>query len=214
MSTLSCDGRVVKAFDSKSNGIFPRRFESYSQRSSFRNFRISVISKKKSALSGNRTPVSRVAGENSTTEPTMRIVKSKSNLSNQITYLHSRQKILHCRGIEPRSPAWQARILPLNQQCLRGSILPLRVNISMSKKTLGFSRKLTTMGIEPTIFRFEVGRLIHWATRPMQEWKYYCLMYNKTKIMISKYGKMASNIRPRLGNVSMCAGDRHQLSTN
>ena len=28
-------------------------------------------------------------------------------------------KILHCRGIEPRSPAWQARILPLNQQCSR-----------------------------------------------------------------------------------------------
>ena len=27
--------------------------------------------------------------------------------------------------------------------------------------------KLTTMGIEPTIFRFEVGRLIHWATRPI-----------------------------------------------
>ena len=26
---------------------------------------------------------------------------------------------VHCRGIEPRSPAWQARILPLNQQCLR-----------------------------------------------------------------------------------------------
>ena len=23
------------------------------------------------------------------------------------------------------------------------------------------------MGIEPTIFRFEVGRLIHWATRPI-----------------------------------------------
>ena len=73
---------------------------------------------KRSALSGNRTPVSRVAGENSTTEPTMRGVKSKSNLSNRIalfTYLLKR--ILHCRGIEPRSPAWQARILPLNQQC-------------------------------------------------------------------------------------------------
>ena len=27
-------------------------------------------------------------------------------------------KPVHCRGIEPRSPAWQARILPLNQQCL------------------------------------------------------------------------------------------------
>ena len=32
------------------------------------------------------------------------------------------------------------------------------------------------MGIEPTIFRFEVGRLIHWATRPMQEMKYYCAL--------------------------------------
>ena len=25
---------------------------------------------------------------------------------------------MHERGIEPRSPAWQARILPLNQQCV------------------------------------------------------------------------------------------------
>ena len=32
LANNSCDGRVVKAFDSKSNGIFPRRFESYSQR--------------------------------------------------------------------------------------------------------------------------------------------------------------------------------------
>ena len=28
---------------------------------------------------------------------------------------------LHWRGIEPRSPAWQARILPLNHQCLAES---------------------------------------------------------------------------------------------
>ena len=27
-------------------------------------------------------------------------------------------KNLHWRGIEPRPPAWQARILPLNHQCL------------------------------------------------------------------------------------------------
>ena len=33
-------------------------------------------------------------------------------------------KILHCRGIEPRSPAWQARILPLNQQCLETTVAP------------------------------------------------------------------------------------------
>ena len=38
-----------------------------------------------------------------------------------ITYkiLHScKKQRLHWRGIEPRSPAWQARILPLNHQCL------------------------------------------------------------------------------------------------
>ena len=29
---MSCDGRVVKALDLKSNGVFPRRFESCSQR--------------------------------------------------------------------------------------------------------------------------------------------------------------------------------------
>ena len=29
---VSCDGRVVKALDLKSNGSFPRRFESCSQR--------------------------------------------------------------------------------------------------------------------------------------------------------------------------------------
>lgn len=31
----SCDGRVVKALDLKSNGVSPRRFESCSQRSFF-----------------------------------------------------------------------------------------------------------------------------------------------------------------------------------
>ena len=33
--SVSCDGRVVKALDSKSNGIFPRRFEPCSQRTIF-----------------------------------------------------------------------------------------------------------------------------------------------------------------------------------
>ena len=36
-----------------------------------------------------------------------------------------------------------------------------------------FIAKLTTMGIEPTIFRFEVGRLIHWATRPVLQSQYF-----------------------------------------
>ena len=45
------------------------------------------------------------------------------------------------------------------------------------------STKLTTMGIEPTIFRFEVGRLIHWATRPMLHSKYFSFKYNSTIIV-------------------------------
>ena len=35
MFVHSCDGRVVKALDLKSNGIFPRRFEPCSQREKF-----------------------------------------------------------------------------------------------------------------------------------------------------------------------------------
>ena len=34
----SCDGRVVKALDLKSNGVSPRRFESCSQRQYFATF--------------------------------------------------------------------------------------------------------------------------------------------------------------------------------
>ena len=35
-------------------------------------------------------------------------------------------KSVHWRGIEPRSPAWQARILPLNHQCLGGKVDKLK----------------------------------------------------------------------------------------
>ena len=157
---IGCDGRVVKALDLKSNGIFPRRFEPYSQRQTpmhtfpswqrkatikkmkrlgicqppvvhdpffmqatqgtesvaaeiaqlgerqtedlkvpgsipgfgtplitllhavlmcvFNNqwsfFSVGLSGQRnRFALTGNRTPVSRVAGENSTTEPSMRI---------------------------------------------------------------------------------------------------------------------------------------------
>ena len=116
-------------------------------------------------MAGNRTPVSRVAGENSTTEPPILVtssifpaqshikycihVKNKdciggeshpglprgrrefyhwttnackvNNLPCTIIYkiLHScKKQRLHWRGIDPRSPAWQPRILPLNHQCL------------------------------------------------------------------------------------------------
>ena len=104
---LSCDGRVVKAFDSKSNGIFPRRFESYSQR-------LLVClhfgdHEDKMCIFGESNPSLSRCRRDSPTEP---------------------KTSLHCRGIEPRSPAWQARILPLNQQCLPSSIFHSRVRTS------------------------------------------------------------------------------------
>ena len=40
---------------------------------------------------------------------------------------------MHWRGIEPRSPAWQARILPLNHQCLLNHARP-KAPISKVKK--------------------------------------------------------------------------------
>ena len=40
---LGCDGRVVKALDSKSNGIFPRRFEPCSQRNFVSDINVSLV---------------------------------------------------------------------------------------------------------------------------------------------------------------------------
>ena len=117
--------------------------------------------KKKSCMAGNRTPVSPCRRESTTMLVTSSIfpaqshikycihVKNKdciggesnpglprgrrefyhwttnacnvNNLPCTIIYkiLHScKKQRLHWRGIEPRSPAWQARILPLNHQCL------------------------------------------------------------------------------------------------
>ena len=127
-----------------------------------------------------------------------------------------RKQILHCRGIEPRSPAWQARILPLNQQCLRNVIFPfLQTYVIRIKYAL--SRKLTTMGIEPTIFRFEVGRLIHWATRPMQKCKKECIMYDNTEMtfFVCLVASCAgSNFCRYIMSNEGHAIDRHELSSN
>ena len=43
--------------------------------------------------------------------------------------------------------------------------------------------KLTTMGIEPTIFRFEVGRLIHWATRPVLLTQYFWFIFEQSNFV-------------------------------
>ena len=106
--------------------------------------------KRKVSLAGKRTPVSRLAGENSTTEPPMLITSSIYPAQSHIKYcIHVKNKdcigvesnlvsrvagenstteppmlvtltICHVQilQIEPRSPAWQAGILPLNHQCL------------------------------------------------------------------------------------------------
>ena len=157
---------MVKAFDSKSNGIFPRRFESYSQRCFL--ILMAIIDQEKCALSGNRTPVSRVAGENSTTEPTMLSIERCSNVRDEVykAYLVGHKNAHALSG--NRTPV--SRVAGENStteptmlescECPHSEISPL------PEKGQRYT-KLTTMGIEPTIFRFEVGRLIHWATRPM-----------------------------------------------
>ena len=61
--------------------------------------------KTKVALAGNRTPVSRVAGENSTTEPPMLVILENFNARILKT------KVALAGNRTPR-------ILPLNHQCL------------------------------------------------------------------------------------------------
>ena len=77
--------------------------------------------KRKVALAGNRTPDSRVAGGNSTTEPPMPVTSTLYPAQSHIKYcIHAKKQNLHLRGIEPRPPTWQAKILPLKHQCLSG----------------------------------------------------------------------------------------------
>ena len=88
---------------------------------------LEITCSKHPALAGNRTRASRVAGENSTTEQPMpwnteimlenRIIKlylqayfSHSGLS-YIVHPKKKAVLSPRRGIEPRSPAWQAGIL-------------------------------------------------------------------------------------------------------
>lgn len=57
------------------------------------------------------------------------ILVIKNVVKNFKKYFQIKKKMgLHWRGIEPRSPAWQASILPLNHQCLCMMMLPSRTN--------------------------------------------------------------------------------------
>ena len=40
------------------------------------------------------------------------------------------KRMLHWPGIEPGPPAWQARILPLNHQCLHATVCTVNIFIS------------------------------------------------------------------------------------
>ena len=57
--------------------------------------------KTKVALAGNRTPVSRVAGENSTTEPPTLVTSAIFPAQSHMKYcIHVKNKELHWQGIE------------------------------------------------------------------------------------------------------------------
>ena len=132
---VSCDGRVVKALDLKSNGIFPRRFEPYSQRYVGFSFFTYLF------FSSANFCFNAVGCDG-------RVVKAFDSKSN---------------GIFPR------RFESYSQRAFMGignSGHVYRSQISLFHVNDNNAQNLTTMGIEPTIFRFEVGRLIHWATRP------------------------------------------------
>ena len=75
------------------------------------------------ALAGNRTLVSRVAGENSTTEPPMLVTWSISPVQSHVKYcIHVKNKSSIGGGGGGGDPTpvsrVEARILPLNHQCL------------------------------------------------------------------------------------------------
>ena len=120
---VSCDGRVVKALDLKSNGIFPRRFEPYSQRYFLNRFPLLVV-QQEPYLMCQISLAAMAEWLRRLTRNQMGSSRVGSNPTRSVCWFHLLMNLkisprpVHCRGIEPRSPAWQARILPLNQQCL------------------------------------------------------------------------------------------------
>ena len=68
---------------------------------------------------------------------------------------------VHCRGIEPRSPAWQARILPLNQQCC-------------AKRNSGAQQQISKKEILE--IQFAINHVQDWATMfaPLSPYKCNC----------------------------------------
>ena len=49
---------------------------------------------------------------------------------------------MHERGIEPRSPAWQARILPLNHSCSVQIVKQLKVGDGEEQRTLQVGQQI------------------------------------------------------------------------
>ena len=141
----SCDGRVVKALDLKSNGIFPRRFEPYSQRYFLNRFPLLVV-QQEPYLMCQISLAAMAEWLRRLTRNQMGSSRVGSNPTRSVCWFHLLMNLkisprpVHCRGIEPRSPAWQARILPLNQQCLCSGVNDIWVTTWVS-----FSIQLTTM---------------------------------------------------------------------
>ena len=71
------------------------------------------------------------------------------------------------------------------------------------------------MGIEPTIFRFEVGRLIHWATRPMLQLDILVLSItqNISLLLIAKCTIVCNVFLDLMSSLIHCSGWALLLST-
>ena len=89
------------------------------------------------------------------------------NLKKDLFVKSSMQNTMHHPGIEPRPPAWQVSILPLNQRCSLADPCKHNWVITMMGISWDWKKDSRSVGFEPTPAErnwFLVSRLNHSAT--------------------------------------------------
>ena len=112
------------------------------------------VTRQNAALTGNRTPVSRVAGENSTTEPSMRRTTLTRMLRDEIKIKQAADSNLHCLRLA-YNVNWQF-FLPNTPQAFRDLWMSYRLK-KYSHCILVTEYKVTINSMVFVIFDFILG---------------------------------------------------------
>ena len=102
------------------------------------------------------------------------LYKSEELKVNCDLLIHPAKSYMHERGIEPRSPKWQARILPLNHSCSMQIVKWLKVGDWGEHKTLPVGQQIMQLDTNQawnSSVSFSYSPKSKWATEQGKAWK-------------------------------------------